>query len=89
MNEKDDIIFELGKLLVKILITLQFKKEEVVEVLEILENDENITKLTKWIKQERTTISKFIERNLLDELKGLLFEVASEIANGDNKNNIA
>ena len=68
---------------------LQFKPEEIVEVLETLRDDEDILHLVKWIQQERPTIIKLIETNSLDDIKGLVFEKTSMIANGNNKYNIA
>ena len=63
---------------------LQFKQEEILEVLETLGNDENILQLVKWIQHERTTIIKLLETDTLDDIKGLVFSKASEIANGNN-----
>ena len=84
MVDRNEALFEIGKHLIKGLMILQFKQEEILEVLETLGNDENILQLVKWIQNERTTIIKLLETDTLDDIKGLVFSKASEIANGNN-----
>ena len=87
MVDRNEALFEIGKHLIKALMILQFKQEEILEVLETLGNDENILQLVKWIQHERTTIIKLLETDTLDDIKGLVFAKASEIANGNNIGN--
>ena len=84
MVDRNEALFEIGKHLINGLMILQFKQEEILEVLETLGNDENILQLVKWIQHERTTIIKLLETDTLDDIKGLVFVKASEIANGNN-----
>ena len=83
MEEKKDIVLEAGKYLIRGLLLLQFNKDEIMEILDMLIEEYQMFEMIKWIKQESQMISKLIELDKLDEVKGLIFDKVSEIANGN------
>ena len=83
MEEKKDIVLEAGKYLIRGLLLLQFNKDEIMEILDMLIEEYQMFEMIKWIKHKSQTISKLIELDKLDEVKGLIFDKVSEIANGN------
>ena len=83
MEQKNNIALEAGKHLIKGLIILQFKPDEIKEIIDMLDEEKDVLAMLKWFKQELPNILKLMESDSLEEVKGMVFQKASSF--GGNK----